>query len=133
VTDANPFDEIERVIETMSQGFGVDLAGIQVDVVDEGDAFVLYADVPGVDPADVDVRLSDGRDVTIDMSAESETEVGDGEYVRRERTHRSTTRTVSLPEPVVEEEASASVDEGVLEVRLPKRATDDTGTEIPVE
>lgn len=134
VTNGNPFQEVERVLDVVSQGLGADLVGIQVDVIDEDDAYVLRADVPGVDPGDVEVRVSDGHEVTVDVTTDQETEVSDRDFVVRERTHRSTSRTVTLPSPVEESEASATVDAGVLEVRLPKlTVADEGGTDIPVE
>jgi len=133
VTDTDPLTEIERAFEVVSQGFDAGFGGIDVDVVDRDDAFVLYADVPGVDPEAVEVRIGDGREVTVAVTTDRESEIEDGEFVIRERTHRSTSRTVSLPAPVEEDEASAGIDDGVLEVVLPKRAREAEGTEIPVE
>jgi len=122
------------VLDVVTEGLGADIAGIQVDVIDEEEAYLLRADIPGVDPDEVEVRVSDGHEVTIDVTTERETEVADREFVVRERAHRSTSRTATLPSPVEESEATATVDAGVLEVRLPKlTAEDDTGTEIPVE
>jgi HSP20 family protein len=133
VTERNPLTELERVFDVATGRLGGELLGLQVDVVDEGEAFRLYADVPGVDPEDVDVRIGDGREVTVEVRADRESEVLDAEFVVRERSHRSTSRTVSVPAPIEESGAQATIDDGVLDVVLPKREGDGDGTEIPVE
>lgn len=123
-------DEIERLFGLMSQQFGVELAGVPADVIDEGDAFVVRADLPGYAAADVDVTLTDGR--TLRITAERARDETDGRYVRRERRQRTADRTVTLPEPVAASSAMADYDAGVLTVRLAKRADDGSGTDVPV-
>lgn len=125
------FDEIERVFGLLSQQFGAELAGVAADVIDEGDAFVVRADLPGYEADDVDVALSDAR--TVRITATREGHQTDGRYVRRERRQHTADRTVSLPEPVEGEGTSADYDAGVLTVRLPKQVADGDGeTDIPV-
>jgi len=147
----NPFDEIERMFDRMSDQFEAldptDVAGtvagsaggIAVDVVDEGDRFVVTADVPGYESDDIDVTLPDAT--TLRISAErtdaTESERGDpeeGVFVRRERRRTATSRTVSLPEPVEEDGTTASYQHGVLTIELPKEQPDaDDGRTIPIE
>ncbi|MFB6309412.1 MAG: Hsp20/alpha crystallin family protein [Haloarculaceae archaeon] len=133
MTDTDPFDEIERVFGLMSQQFGTELAGVPTDVIDDGDAYVVRADLPGYDSDDVEVTLSEGRQLRIDAEREEASVEEDGRFVQRERRAQSASRTVTLPERVEEAETEASYDRGVLTVRLPKQtAEDDEGTEIPV-
>ena len=135
----DPFKEIEELFEQLNDGFadvGRDLGeefgggGIHVDVADADDEIVVTADVPGFDPEDIDVAVTDRK---LRIAAE-ETEAEDEDavkYYRRERSRRSVSRTVSLPADVKETEADASYENGVLTVTLPK-AGDDGGIDIQV-
>ena len=132
MSDRDPFSEIERAFDMLGEQFGVDMGSVPVDVVDEGDAFVVHADLPGYDSEDIDVQLSEGRTLTISAEHSEESETSDGRFVQRERRQQSLSRTVTLPEAVTESETSAAYDGGVLTVTLPKATADDDGTSIPV-
>jgi HSP20 family protein len=137
----NPFEEIERMVERMSEEFEGMQPGklaegtVLVDVEERDDAFVVTADLPGFDREEIDVTL---REDTLELSASHEeteetgTETAAGEYVRRERRRSDVSRSVYLPEPVDREGTTATYENGVLTVTLPRAATEDTGTDIPV-
>jgi HSP20 family protein len=131
----NPFDSIEEFIQRMDQEFNTDPFGtsepIAVDVRDGDGEFVVTADLPGYDKNDIGVTLAD-RTLRIEVERETHDEVEEGEYVRRERSHESASRSVRLPEPVSEDGVSASFSNGVLTVTLAKRDADG-GTEIDIE
>ena len=92
-----------------------------VDIKEEDGRYVLYADIPGVDPKDIDITLENGV-LTIPGERKHEsTESGKG-YKRLERRHGVFIRRFNLPESVDPEGVSASGDGGVLEVVLPKAA-----------
>ncbi|MFU1781332.1 Hsp20/alpha crystallin family protein [Haloarcula japonica] len=134
MSDRDPFREIERAFDMLGEQFGVDMGAVPVDIVDEGDAFVVHADLPGYDSADIDVQLVEDRKLTISAASSQEREATDGQYVQRERRQQSLSRSVRLPEAVDEAETTASYDNGVLTVRLAKvvHSEDDDGTDIPV-
>ncbi|GCF13516.1 heat-shock protein Hsp20 [Haloarcula mannanilytica] len=134
MSDRDPFSEIERAFDMLGEQFGVDMGAVPVDVVDEGDTFVVHADLPGYDSEDIDVQLVEDRELTISAASSQEQESTDGQYVQRERRQQSMSRSVRLPEAVDEEETTASYNNGVLTVRLGKvvRNEDDDGTDIPV-
>ena len=132
----NPFDELEEMFERMSRQFenfgqqfeessgelGIDLSGtseMSLDLADHGGEYVVTADLPGFEKDDIDVRLRDNH-LDIDAQSETRTEEGEGEYLRRERSQRSVSRSVALPEPIDEENVSAEYHNGVLTVTLPK-------------
>lgn len=130
----DPLAEIERLVERFGglDDTGLATASVPVDVVDADDEVVVRADLPGYEADDIDVTVDDG---TLALRATREaatTEEGD-DYVRREREHRRMSRRLSLPAPVVEEKATASYDDGVLTVRLPKRDAGGEGHEIEIE
>ncbi|MFB6221320.1 MAG: Hsp20/alpha crystallin family protein [Halolamina sp.] len=136
----DPFEEIEELFEQLNAGFsemgenfGEQLdGGIHVDVADADDAIVVTADVPGFDPDDIDVSVQDRR-LTIAAEHSEAAEEDEAEtYYRRERTKRAVSRTVSLPTDVDETAASASYENGVLTVELPKAGSEE-GVDIEVE
>jgi len=135
--DRNPFGEIERFFDRMSEqfedtaewpmrGMGSDAA---VDVVDAGDAFEVHVDLPGFAKEDVELTLSDG---TLRVHAEADADEG-GRYVRQERHRGSVDRTVTLPERVDEEGIEATLSRGVLTVTLGKAVAGGDATTIDIE
>jgi len=132
MSERDPLSEIERAFDVLGDQVGVAAGTVPVDVVDDGDSFVVRADLPGYDSDDIDVELAEGRTLTISADHTEESELTDGNFVQRERRKQSLSRTVSLPEPVTESETTASYEDGVLTVTLPKVTDDDDGTSIPV-
>lgn len=137
----NPFDELEEMLdrvsrqveEGMGKGGGLPVPGsVPVDVADTGDEFVVTVDLPGYDTEDVELTLSDGT-LRLEGTREEAEEHARGSYLRRERTKRSVSRRIRLPDPVVEEEVSASYNNGVLTVTLPKVVGDGDSKRIDIE
>ncbi|MDX1455708.1 MAG: Hsp20/alpha crystallin family protein [Gammaproteobacteria bacterium] len=93
-----------------------------VDVAEEKDRYVLHADVPGVNPQDIDVSLDDGV-LTIRGHRSSETREEDREagYRRVERVSGQFFRRFSLPETADEKGITAETRNGVLEIVIPKQ------------
>jgi len=87
----------------------------QVDIKEDESGFTVIADVPGVDPADVDITL-DNNVLTIRGERESET----NGLRRRERFRGSFVRQFTLPESVDESGVKASATNGVLQVTIPR-------------
>ena len=88
-----------------------------MDVARVGDRYVLDADLPGIDPATVDIDV-DGRFLTI--RAERPTRAQDGAtYLSRERGSGSYARRFTIGSGIDTASISASYDNGVLSVVLP--------------
>lgn len=134
---ANPFEDIEELLERMSEqveeGMTFDRS-VPVDVRETEAAFVVTVDLPGYDADEIDLTVTD-RQLRIDAERETDVELENDEdvrTVRRERTRTSVSRSVRLPEPVDEESVEASLDGGVLTVTLP-REHDEEGRTIEIE
>lgn len=127
----DPFEDIEELIDVVTGGLESGGGALPVDVADADDEFVVVVDLPGYDRDDVSVTLPD--ETTLAVTAGRDTDVDAERYVTRERRRGSVSRQVGLPEPVEETETSASLEEGVLTVTLPKQTVTEDGTEIPVE
>lgn len=137
----NPFDELEDVFdrlsrqveEGMSRGTGFPVPGsVAVDVVDELDEYVVHADLPGYDTDDIELTLGDGT-LTLEATRVEDDEHVESRYLRRERTERSVSRRIRLPEPVDEDAVAASYDRGVLTVTLPKETGGEDSRRIDIE
>lgn len=91
-----------------------------VDIKEEDDRFVLKADVPGVDPKDIEVTMADGVLTIKGERRHEDTKEGNG-YKRVERSYGSFYRRFSLPDTADTEAISAKGENGVLEVSIPKQ------------
>jgi HSP20 family protein len=92
-----------------------------VDVREEDSRFVIHADLPGVDPEDIEVSMEDGV-LTIKGERHAESEEDQHGYRRFERVSGSFLRRFSLPDTADDSEISASTRHGVLEITIPKQA-----------
>jgi HSP20 family protein len=90
-----------------------------VDIKEDQDAYMLYADVPGVNPEDIEVHMENGV-LTVRGERKSETEEERAGYKRVERVRGSFFRRFSLPDTADSERIAARSVNGVLEVRIPK-------------
>ncbi|HWA12619.1 MAG TPA: Hsp20/alpha crystallin family protein [Burkholderiales bacterium] len=127
LTRYNPFDE---TFDDLFKGFFVrpmtfdnqQPVQIKVDVKEEEGAYVVYADIPGVKKEDIHVTV-DGNQVAIstEMNRSREEKQGD-KLVHVERYSGKAYRAFSLAQEVDETQAQARYTDGVLELRLPKKA-----------
>ena len=91
-----------------------------LDVVEEAERYVVKAEVPGLDVADIEVTYAHGALTIKGRKKEEFVEEGAG-MVRRERRFGQFARSVSVPGEVEASQISASCRQGVLEVTLPKK------------
>jgi len=92
-----------------------------VDLREDGDAFILTAELPGVPKGGIQLRL-EGRTLTLEGERPMARESRQAEHLRVERSYGPFSRTFQLPAGVDEKGVVAKVDRGVLEVRLRKTA-----------
>lgn len=91
-----------------------------VDIKEEANRFVLYADLPGVDPQDIEVQMDKGM-LTIKGERRSEATLETESFSRVERRHGSFHRRFALPDSADPDGISASGHNGVLQIVIPKR------------
>jgi len=88
------------------------------DIYEEKSQLVMKTELPDIDKKDLDVTLEGDR---FTIKAEKKEEVKeDATHNTRERYYGQYYRSVTLPYPVKEGEIAATLDNGVLELRLPK-------------
>jgi len=99
-----------------------DVARIRLDVKENGEAYTVAAEIPGVKKEGINVEI-EGNEVTISAEVKREQEEKDGEkWLRVERFHGKAERRFALPQEIDEAKASARFTDGVLELTLPKKA-----------
>ncbi len=91
-----------------------------VDIKETEDGFEIHADIPGVDPKDIDVHMENGV-LTIKGERESEKKEEKEGYKRVEREWGSFYRRFSLPDTANADKISAKSKNGVLEITIPKQ------------
>jgi HSP20 family protein len=96
-----------------------------VDVEDRGKDFRLTVDLPGFDKKDVNIEVSDDS-VMIHAKKTMSEEEKNKNYIRRERAAQTFYRRIELPEKVMSDDAQASLNNGLLEVVLPKKEPKET-------
>ncbi|MDI6765142.1 MAG: Hsp20/alpha crystallin family protein [Thermodesulfobacteriota bacterium] len=90
-----------------------------LDVSETKNDLVVKAELPGMDPKDIDISLNEGI-LTIKGERKQEKEEKEENYHLIERSYGSFTRSFRLPREVKSEKISASYKDGVLKVTLPK-------------
>ncbi len=91
-----------------------------MDVFERDGNVVVKAEMPGIDPAKIDVDIV-GNELRISGEREEEKEVKEAQYYRCERTYGHIHRTVTLPEGCDTEHIDAKARDGVIEVVVPRK------------
>ena len=91
-----------------------------VDIYEKGTDVVLKAELPGIDPKDVDIRIENNV-LTLRGERKFEEETKQENYHRVERSYGAFTRAFTLPSTVDTGNVKAEYKDGVLRITLPKR------------
>jgi HSP20 family protein len=104
-----------------------------VEAYVEDDTFRVRVDLPGIDSANIDVKVTGGT-LTIKGSREQKHDTTKQDYFQREIRYGSFERSISMPEGIKAEDLKASYRDGVLELAapMPKQATS-AGVKIEVK
>src|SRR5215510_8723966 len=89
-----------------------------LDLYESGDRFVAVVELPGMRKEDIDISLHDG---TLTISSERKRESTNGETTQRSERYVGTfRRSIALPTRVDASKVSATYQDGILKVTLPK-------------
>ena len=91
-----------------------------VDIKEDEKAFTLMADIPGVNPDDIEVSMDKGM-LTIKGERKSEKETEEENYKRVERQYGVFYRRFTLPETANADAIEAHSEHGVLKITIPKQ------------
>jgi HSP20 family protein len=126
-----PWAVVNRLHQSLDQFFNETLSSPEassspsvawvprVDIHEEKERFVVLADVPGVEPKDIDITAEKGV-LTVRGERRAEKRVTDNGYERIERVAGTFLRRFTLPEGANTESITAKQTNGVLEVTIPK-------------
>jgi HSP20 family protein len=102
-----------------------------VDIYETGEAYAIEADLPGIDPKDIDVSVDDGV-LSLRGERKLEKEVKEENYHRVERAYGMFSRSIRLPADADADNVKASYDNGLLKITVPKTAQEKPKS-IPVK
>ena len=93
-----------------------------INVIETEKAYKVELAAPGMTKEDFNVRIDEENNLVISMEkkAENKEEKKDGRYLRREFSYSKFQQTMILPENVDKDHISAQVENGVLNIELPK-------------
>jgi HSP20 family protein len=121
-------NQLQRELERSFEGArpGTDTAATAewtpaVDIKEEPGRYVLWADLPGVNPDAIDIMMENGI-LTLKGERETEAKTQREGLKRVERVYGTFYRRFSLPDTADAEGISARCANGVLEISIPKKA-----------
>ena len=93
-----------------------------INVIETEKAYKVELAAPGMTKEDFNVRIDEENNLVISMEKKTENkeEKKDGRYLRREFSYSQVQQTMILPENVDKDHISAQVENGVLNIELPK-------------
>jgi len=116
--------EMDRMFESRNEGETSSVATSDwtpaVDIKEEKDHFLIKADIPGVDPKDIEVHMENGV-LTIKGERESEKKEEREGYKRIERSRGCFYRRFTLPDSADADKINARSEHGVLQITIPKQ------------
>jgi HSP20 family protein len=90
-----------------------------VDIVDSGEAYTLKAELPGLDPAEIDLQINNNV-LTLKGERRHASDEERAGYRRVERRYGTFSRSFTLPEGTPVDSIEAQSDNGVLTITIPK-------------
>jgi HSP20 family protein len=117
----DPFARLQEELERMLSAVEEPFTGVYppLNVFDAGEEVILKAELPGVDPSQLEVEVRDNT-VTISGERTSDTPEQKAAFHRRERQDGQFRRVARLPARLESSDAKAEYRNGVLTVRVPK-------------
>jgi HSP20 family protein len=115
----DPLRDLLALQEQIGQIVGTDAPGWTppVDLYETGGAFVLTAELPGLNRSDIEIHAEESRIV---IRGERGGQVPCEQYHRVERGHGRFSRAFLLPEPIDIEAVTADLKDGLLTITIPK-------------
>jgi HSP20 family protein len=90
------------------------------DLIDEGTHYKICAEIPGIPKEMIDIDVSK-NEIEISAKAEKNRKEEDKGYLLNERSYSEIHRKITFPEETVPENAEARLENGLLEVIIPKK------------
>jgi HSP20 family protein len=126
--------ELDRLFDRMWDGDDAATVGSwapKMDVSETKEAFLVKAEIPGMEPKDIQLTMENGV-LQLRGEKRQEEEKKDERYYRVERSYGSFVRTMRLPAQVDADKVNATFKNGLLTIHLPKLASA-AGHPIPIQ
>jgi HSP20 family protein len=126
ITRYDPFNDL---VDDFFKGFLVRpvayegrnaLPRLNVDVAEKNGAYVVKGELPGVKKEDIRITV-DGAQVTLEAEVKQEKSTDNERVLHTERSYGKVSRAFTLPQEVDEAAVEARFQDGVLELKLPKK------------
>jgi HSP20 family protein len=106
----------------------------KIDVEDSDDAYIITAELPGIDKKDVDVDMGEDGRLTIAVTHETTTDDSDEKknYIHRERQYAAMSRSIYLGD-IDPQGISAKLADGILTLTAAKKAPEKKATKISID
>jgi HSP20 family protein len=102
-----------------------------VDMADRGDRYNLRLEVPGIDKDKIQLNATeDSIEISGEQSEEGSTEDKGNNYIYNERSYKSFYRSIPIPEEILPSKITARMNNGILQIEIPKKAPGSTRIEI---
>lgn len=121
----NPF----RMFDDFEKNFwnSNELAEFKTDIKDNGNEYVMEADLPGFKKENIKIDIdNDTLTITAERKNENSEKDDKGNYIRMERSYGSFSRSFDVS-GINTEEISASYNDGVLTLNMPKKTAKQEG------
>lgn len=112
----DPFREMERLVNGLTRTSGT--ASMPMNLFREGDRFVAEVELPGVDPASIDVDVEE-RTLTVRAERKESPAGEDRRWLTRERSAGTFARQLTLGEGLALDRIEADYEDGVLTLTIP--------------
>jgi len=129
----NPLDLLrgfEEELDTFRRGFESILTNPAIsndiareplmDIEEKDDRYILHMEVPGIKKDNIDIKLKDNI-LSVHGRQEDEKEESNNNFILRERGYKEFRRSIRIDENVDTEKVEAKLEDGVLNLTLPKK------------
>ncbi len=130
--DYNPFEEMDRMMERMRSMMNAlmpvgwelprlnDVSPLAIDMTSDENSVTIRTALPGFKQDEIDISVQ-GNVLTISAETKAEREDKQANWHIREMRYGKFARSVALPEDVLTDKAEATLEDGILTVKLPKQ------------
>lgn len=98
-----------------------------INVIENDKEYRVEVAAPGMTKSDFNIRIDENNDLVVSMEKKEETneDKKDGRYLRREFSYSKFEQTMVLPENVDKDNIEAKVENGVLNITIPKKSEEE--------
>lgn len=105
---------------------------VPLDLVDNGKEYKILAEMPGISKKNIEINIT-SNDISICGNTKTDIKKDEEGFLRRERTYSTLCRNLSFPQEVNPDKASATLNEGILEIKVAKVKASNKGRKISIK